>query len=294
MGNSRYNFHMDFLPILILIFILGTFIGSLLNVIILRYNTGLSYRKGRSICFHCGRKLSWFELIPVVSFFVLRAKCRTCKSSLSWQYPAVEVLTGLIFVAVVLRQYFLWPIYSAFEYGFLYSVLFAIYYFVIWSLLILIAAYDLRHKIIPNPFVYTLIFLGLAKLILFAICKGSGLTSMDILDLTAPLFLFVPFALLWFFSDGRWIGFGDAKLVLGIGAVVGFISGLSTIVLAFWVGALWSVGFIVISEIFAGKSRKVGFRSEVPFAPFIIFAALFVFFTRVDILGVGTILGFFS
>src|SRR3989338_3931288 len=80
------------------VFILGAIVGSFLNVVILRYNTGVSFFSGRSFCPSCGKKLSWYELVPVVSFFALRRKCAGCDSKISWQYPLVEIATGLLFL----------------------------------------------------------------------------------------------------------------------------------------------------------------------------------------------------
>ena len=87
----------------ILFFIFGTIVGSFLNVLILRYNTGISAARGRSFCFSCGKNLNWLELVPVLSFLFQKGKCRGCKSKISWQYPLVECLTGLLFVGVFLR-----------------------------------------------------------------------------------------------------------------------------------------------------------------------------------------------
>lgn len=274
------------------IFVLGTLIGSFLNVVSLRYNTGLSISKGRSKCFSCNLSLRWYELLPIVSFFVLRGKCRSCKSPISLQYPIVEFLTGLIFVGVASRQFYLWPVYSGLEHGLLYSELFFIYYAVVFSLLVVIMIYDMKHKIIPNAFVYTFIVLALAKLYLFTYLKGFELSSMDVLDVLTPLFLFTPFALLWLVSKGKWIGFGDAKLVFGIGALLGFVYGVGAIVLAFWIGAAFSLLVMFFAKISKDKSKKFHFKTEIPFAPFLILATLIVFFCRIDVLGLEDILAF--
>ena len=84
---------------LFFLFILGSSVGSFLNVLIDRLPRAQSI-KGRSHCDHCHHKLAWLDLIPVVSFFLLRGKCRYCGEKISWQYPLVEGLTGVMFVAV--------------------------------------------------------------------------------------------------------------------------------------------------------------------------------------------------
>ncbi len=278
---------------LIYIFISGLLVGSFLNVVSYRYKTGLSIYNSRSKCFSCSKNLKWYELVPLLSFLFQQGKCRSCKSNISIQYPIVEFLTGIVFVLIALRQYSLWHIYSSFDNGFLYSVFFFIYYCVVFSILIVIAIYDIKHKIIPNSFVYTFIVLGMLKLGLFFFCKHniySSIPFIDYLDLVAPIILFTPFALLWLVSDGRWIGFGDAKLAFGIGAMLGFVSGASAVVLAFWMGAIYGVIMILLGRFSINPRKKLGMASEVPFAPFLIIALAVVFFTKIDVLSLGSLL----
>ena len=281
---------MNFL-LLIPIFILGAIVGSFLNVVALRYNTGMSISKGRSVCFYCNQKIKWYDMFPIVSFLFLRGRCRVCKMPLSWQYPIVEFLTGLLFVGVALRQYSVYvSLFSFYPNGLLYSALFFVYYCVIFSILIVISIYDVRHKIIPNKLVYTFIVLAIAKLLLFFYCFGFSYYLIDMLDLLAPFILFVPFALLWLISSGRWLGFGDAKLAIGIGALLGFVSGISSVILAFWVGAIWGIYLILKSKL--TKINNINSKSEVPFAPFMILATVILFFTHIDVLGLKEILSY--
>lgn len=280
---------MDLISILF-IFIFGTLIGSFINVVALRYNTGQSIVSGGSKCFNCNTPLKWFELFPIISFLYLRGKCRTCQSSISKQYPIVEFLTGIVFVLVALRQYRLWPLYSGFSDGLMYSLLFFLFYSFVFSLLLAIGLYDIKHKIIPDGFVYTFIVLSLGKLALFFYCNNFILSTKDLFDLSAPFVLFVFFASMWLFSKGTWMGFGDAKLVFGIGALLGFVSGISAVILGFWLGTLWVIVMFLIQKLQKNTGQSLSFRSEIPFAPFLIAGAIIIFFTRFDLLNIGDFL----
>ncbi|MDO8510417.1 MAG: prepilin peptidase [bacterium] len=263
------------------VFVFGLIVGSFLNVIALRYNSGLSPLEGRSACFSCGKELRWYELLPVVSFLVQKGRCRACGSKISWQYPIVELLTATVFLLTYLKDF------SPFNFSF---------FVIIFSLLIVIGIYDLRHKIIPDGLVYTFIALSLAKLFM----PELGFVEIpDFLDLVAGPLFFLPLGLLWFFSGGRWIGFGDAKLALGIGWFLGFIFGLSAVVLAFWVGA--AVGILLLvgarlqsvmpqgMRLFLG-TRNLTMKSEIPFAPFLILGTVLIFFFPTDLVGIAALL----
>jgi prepilin signal peptidase PulO-like enzyme (type II secretory pathway) len=258
--------------------ILGSIIGSFLNVVILRLNTGRGLN-GRSGCLSCAKKLHWHELVPIISFFALKRRCSGCKSKISWQYPLVEISTALIFLGVFLKQL---PI---FYYAPVLSILGLVIYLIIWSILIVIFVYDLKHTIIPNTLVYT--FSGLAFVFsLISIPYDLWFKFPYVLDIFSGLIFFIPFFLLWFLSRGRWIGLGDGKLALGIGCLLGFISGLSAIVLSFWIGAIFAVFLMLLSRLNISV-RGITIKSEMPFAPFLIIGTLILFFVPLDILGLA-------
>ncbi|MCR4334262.1 MAG: prepilin peptidase [Patescibacteria group bacterium] len=235
-------------------FIFGIIIGSFLNVVILRYNTGVSIT-GRSGCFSCGKKLEWYELFPILSFLLLQGRCSQCKAKISLQYPLVELFTGFIFAS-----------YVAF-----FPIEFFPYYLTIFSILIIITVYDLRHKIIPDGLVYTFIALSALKLFYYT----------SIFDLLAGPILFTPFFLLWYLSKGKWMGFGDAKLAIGIGFFMGFTEGVSSIILGFWIGAVAGLLWIGISSIFG---KHIGMKTEIPFAPYLILGMLITFFFHINVI----------
>ena len=262
----------------VIIFIFGTIVGSFLNVVILRYNTGVSFFSGRSFCPSCGKKLSWYELVPVVSFFALRRKCAGCGSRISWQYPLVEITTGLLFLLAIFNlQFLIFNIETA---------MITLYYWIIWSILIVISVYDLRHKIIPDLLVF--LFAGLSLVFLLLSTWKTGFQMWDFL--AGPLFA-LPFAALWFFSQGKWMGVGDAKLALGIGWFLGLIKGGSAIILGFWMGAIVGLTLIGISKLSIAKHphSNYGLKSEIPFGPFLILGTIIAFFFNINVFDLGLI-----
>jgi prepilin signal peptidase PulO-like enzyme (type II secretory pathway) len=260
--------------LLVFIFIFGAIIGSFLNVVALRYNTGMTI-EGRSVCFSCGKTLRWYELIPVLSYVMLRGKCSACRSGISLQYPLVELLTGTLFVL-------------------LYAQNNPLYYFtlmcLITAVLVVIVVYDIRHTIIPDGLVYSFIALSFIKLLSDNNFLGL-FTSERIWELLAGPILFLPFFLLWFFSRGRWMGFGDAKLAWGIGWMLGLIPGISSLIFSFWIGALVGILMLLLKRISSSLSvhnrglflrfKNLTIKSEIPFAPFLILGVYIVFLGHV-------------
>lgn len=250
--------------ILALTFIFGTILGSFLNVVILRHNSGMT-TGGRSMCFSCGKTLHWHELLPVVSYIMLRGKCSQCKSGISLQYPVVEIVTGLVYMCI---GWYLSPLLATMPLMFVTK--FA-YYAYLFSLLVVLSVYDWRHKIIPDDFVY--LFTIMSFVLLFFETGGAFSLHVPTLSqvLAGPV-LALPFAGLWFISKGRWIGFGDAKLALGMGFLLGMGGGLAAVLIAFWIGAIVGVVLLLL--------KKYGFtmKSEIPFAPFLVLGTLVSFF----------------
>lgn len=253
-------------------FLLGTVIGSFLNVLVLRYNTGRTLA-GRSGCFSCGKKLVWYELIPVLSYLVQGGKCRKCGSKISTQYPLVELGTGILFALTACE---LWPLFEVNSTSIV-PVLSLVFYLVTWSILMAIIAYDIRHKIIPDGLVYT--FIGLA----FVYAVFTGATAWWV---GAAVLMAAFFAALWFFSGGKWMGFGDAKLALGIGLLLGPSGGLAALILAFWIGALFGISLLLI------RGRYATMKTEVPFAPFLILGTVLAFFAHIDMQGILSLFSF--
>ncbi len=245
------------------LFVFGVLVGSFLNVVILRYNTGMPIARGRSACFACNRQLSWYELLPLASFAVQGGKCRGCSSRISWQYPLVELATGLCFVAAYLVAR------SPMEFLLLAALL---------CFYVAIFVYDLRHKIIPDLFSYGAALIALALLALD--WRSSG--SLGYLSLLSGPCLFLFFWFFWFVSRGRWMGLGDGKLALSVGWALGMSAGVSALLLSFWIGAAFTLALMAYQRIFH-RSKALGMKSQVPFGPFMLVAFLAVLLFHLDI-----------
>ncbi len=272
-------------------FVFGTIIGSFLNVVILRYGTGKKIlgMGERSMCFSCGKTLEWYELLPVVSFIFLRGKCSECKTKISWQYPLVEIATGIIFASIFYVNFG----HLAIEDFFINTtkisglIIPTLFEFAVWAILIVITVYDWRHKIIPDALVYAFSALSL----IFAYFFPGMLGTTFLGSVLSGIGFFCFFAGLWLISGGRWLGFGDAKLVLGVGFLLGLVRGLSAMALSFWIGAVVSLGIMAWQHLRHGRLKhRVTMKTEIPFAPFIILGTLIAFFCYVDMLGITSFL----
>jgi prepilin signal peptidase PulO-like enzyme (type II secretory pathway) len=222
------------------VFILGLCVGSFLNCVVYRLEQEKSLG-GRSFCPRCKHTLGWKDLLPVFSWVFLVGKCRYCKGKISWQYPLVELATGFLFLLV----------YAIFGQNLVY-LLFLLY---IVCVFVVIFVYDLKHYLIPDKILFPAIavasmyrifgdFYGLPNYIL-AVIIGSGF-----------------FLIIFLISKGNWMGFGDVKLAILMGLLLGVPNILLALFLAFFLGAI--IGLMLMAQ------KKKGLRSEIPFGPFLI------------------------
>ena len=270
-----------FLPILWLVglaFCYGTIIGSFLNVYIYRFHTGKSL-SGRSHCLSCGTQLQWFELFPLFSYLCLGARCRTCRCHITSRYFLVELCTGVLFVAALLISG------TAFE---------LIYLWIALAILVVITIYDINHYIIPDSLTVALLALvgGWYLLRFFLFDVPLVVLGTDVLAALAGAGFFF---LLWFVSKGQWIGFGDVKLAIPLGLMIGTAGVFSMVVFSFWIGAVVSLFLVFLSKLARGKLRlhlrlqNLTIKSVVPFAPFMIAGCLLVLFTHLNVLALFTL-----
>lgn len=233
---------------IILIFVFGLCVGSFLNVVIYRLHKGQSLVKPHSYCPHCRHRLFWSDLMPILSFVFLRGRCRYCHKKISWQYPLVEGVTGLLFLLFFLFD------------G---PTVILIFHFMIGAILLLIFVYDLKYLLIPDQF----ILVGSVCAILSSILLQSPAFPQALLGSVMGGGFFAFIVLI---SRGRWMGGGDVKLGFLMGLLLGWSSLLLALFLAFVGGAL--IGLLLI------LTRKKTFKSAVPFGTFLTVATLVALF----------------
>lgn len=218
--------------LLIITITYGIIIGSFLNVCIYRIPKGESIVVARSHCMKCGKQIKWYDLVPLVSFLVLRGKCRYCKDKLSWQYPAVEALNGILYGIIVLVN------------GFNVA---SILYCLATSALLALSIIDWRTFEIPVGFN---IFIGILGGIRVVTDLGHWYDYV-IGFFAVSLFLLI----LYIATKGRGIGGGDIKLM----AAAGLLLGWKLIILSLGLGCLLgSVIHLILMKV-QNKDRVLAF-----------------------------------
>lgn len=227
--------------------VLGLMVGSLLNVCIYRLPRHESVVWPGSRCGACGHALRWHENVPIVSWLVLRGRCRTCGSPISGVYPAVEGTTALLFAGGYLLHGF-GPLLAV-------RVLFA-------SILVVLFVIDLRHRILPDRVTLPGVGVGLVA----SLWLPPGLTS-------SVLGAVVGGGLLWGISEGyfrlrgrKGLGFGDVKMLAMVGAFLGWQLTLLTLFLASLTGSVAGVAIVA--------ARRGDMQSALPFGTFLAAGAL--------------------
>ncbi|MEK7505861.1 MAG: prepilin peptidase [Patescibacteria group bacterium] len=262
------------------VFCSGAILGSFLNVLVLRLGTGVSYLSGRSKCPSCGSTLSFLELIPIFSYLIQRGRCHSCSVRISPQYIVVETLMGIL----VLGSFFFAGALDLVSPG---TFIRALFYSALCFLALGIAVYDIRHKIIPDLLLYIFLFLSFLVPVSTFLSGGLGLPELGLALVTGPL-LFMPFFLIWYFSDGRLMGLGDGFLSIGTGWLLGPSLSVSAVIFGIWFGAIWGVTWILLGRVytFLGLSsfrETLTMKSEVPLAPFLLLGLIFVAVSGVNL-----------
>lgn len=244
---------MSSLILLVILFVLGIVFGSFISALTWRYPRGISIKKGRSICPKCRNQIAWFDNIPLLSFILLRGKCRNCKKPISWRYPAIELATALGFVAI---GYFTYTLQGTTLQG-VYSILVLLCLLFIYCILESIFVIDLEHQLIPDSFV----FIGVLLIVLFFLTSNSPLLFPGLFaGFLAATFLM----LIHLLTRGRGMGLGDVKFAVLGGIIVGIRLLPVWLFLAFLTGAI--VGIILI------LGKKAHLKSQIAFGPFLVVA----------------------
>lgn len=242
--------------------------GSFINAFVYRFHEKKNWLTGRSECVYCHKQIKNYDLIPVISFLILRGKCRNCHKNISWQYPVVELLVGILFVV----SYIYWPLtFTTF------SVVSFIVWLIILVILVILAIYDLKWLILPNKIVLVfsiLAFIWALNNILFI---DNNIPSA-ILDLLLGVLLAGGlFYVLFIFSKGQWIGGGDVKLGFALGLLAGSLGKAFLIIfLSSLIGSLISIVLVIFG--------KLTIKKVVPYGPFLITATFIVVLWGTNIL----------
>lgn len=237
------------ISIYIFIFILGAVIGSFLNVCIYRIPLEESIAYPPSHCTNCNAKLKWYELIPILSYFFLRGKCKHCGEKISIKYPMIEILTGILFLLTYMK-------YDLSIHFIKYSIFF--------SFLIIIFIIDLNTQ---DVYAITTVP-GIALGIVFSIIEKTLYS--------APLWNYILGAgiaggiivLIVYVIGG--MGEGDIEIAVFCGIFIGWKYSILMIILSFIIGAIIGVTLIIFKK----KSKK----DYIPFGPFIALSSFIVVF----------------
>ncbi|HSB73853.1 MAG TPA: A24 family peptidase [Candidatus Methylomirabilis sp.] len=236
----------------------GLIIGSFLNVVIHRLPKEESLVTPRSRCPACQTPIRPWDNIPLLSFALLRGRCRVCKEPISWRYPLVEALTGVLFVLTVTR------------FG---VTLESVFLLIFLSSLVAVTFIDLDHQVIPNAITLPGIPLGLLA--------GVFVGMPPVLDRLVGALAGAGFLYLVLFYGGvvygqEAMGEGDLNLIALIGAFLGWRAVVITILAACLVGSVVGIGLIL--------SRRLGRRQHIPFGPFLALGAVIALFWGDDLI----------
>ncbi|QLE55478.1 A24 family peptidase [Nostoc sp. TCL26-01] len=256
------------------VFALGASIGSFINVVVYRLPAKLSLLWPPSRCPHCLNQLQAYDNVPVLGWLWLKGRCRYCQSHISWRYPVVEAITGIMFLLI----FWLFP-FSIITLG----------YWAFCSWLLALSLIDLDTMTLPNPLTKSGLVLGLIfqMIVGYTDASWAGLARHLIIGIVGAvlgLWLFDAIAILGIFLQKEAMGAGDAKLAAMMGAWLGWRYLLLAGFVACTIGALVGIGAILLSQ------RKWG--QKIPFGPFLALGSIITIFGGKPIL--SAYLGLFS
>lgn len=258
---------MSLFLILIFVFLFGLIIGSFLNCLVWRLHKNQSLM-GRSYCPKCRKPIAWYDNIPVLSFLILRGKCRQCGKAISFQYPAVEFSTGVLFILSYYLNYEL----RIMNYGFvIHDSLFMIQLLRDWfliSVMTVVFIYDLRWQLILD--IVTLP--ACLAMLIFNLILGFSWWNLLISGIIGSSFFLAQFLI----SRGKWIGGGDIRLGLLLGLSLGWPGVMVAIIISYFFGSIIGLGLIL-----TGRKQ---WGSKVPLGVFLAVGAIITLFWQEPIL----------
>jgi prepilin signal peptidase PulO-like enzyme (type II secretory pathway) len=254
-----------------LFFFIGAAIGSFTLVIVNRLHVA-PIINGRSKCLSCSKKLAWYELIPVISYLIQRGKCRACEAKIGYEHVLVEVVYGLLYILL----------YSLFlkDKGInITSAWWAVYYSAMFVVSGVLVMYDLRHRLVPEYFLYAFVVLSAVMMMV------RFFMEHNVYEFMTPFILSVPSFFLYHITKKRGIGLGDVVLFSGVGMFLGTEAALASLIISVWSAAIIGITLQMFN------SRQYHMKYALPFVPFMIIAMFFVLFTDIN---VWTLVGLFS
>ncbi len=251
----------------IYIFILGLFFGSFLNVLADRLPAGETLL-GRSKCDRCKHTLGWRDLIPIISFIELKAKCRYCKASLSYQYPLSELFTAAIFLLTWILSNNLYT-----------SLPLHIVHLIIAGTLVVMVLSDLRYQIIPDEMQLLLLLAGAIRIALLGLNQSDFTISDWFLmygwAFVHGLIVMSPLLLVHVITKGKGMGFGDVKFAFITGFILNLWSGLGALYIGFVSGGIIGA-FLLLTK----QGRP---KTKIAFGPFLIIGFYLMIFFENDV-----------
>lgn len=232
------------LPIIVILLLIGASLGSFFGAWVDRYNTDRGIPSGRSRCDKCFKEIRWYDLIPLISYPMLGGKCRQCKEPISPFKIVVEIFFAVVFIIYLLyRSNLLSP-----QWGIdLISIV----------LLSGLFFFDLRYMRLPDRLVIPLIILGIVS---------TSLTRPEISYLLLSLIPAIIFAIMYWGSKGRWVGFGDVKLLLALGLLALYPLSFLILFASILIGAVISVVLLL--------SHKAHLSTKIPFGSVLALVAI--------------------
>lgn len=257
---------------IVIFFLVGLIVGSFLGAVNYRLKTAEDIVWKRSHCPKCKKLIRWYDNIPLLSFVILWGKCRECEERISWEYPAIELMTGVLFAGVAWKFLGNWGFSSEkiLERGDMAEMSFWLFTV---SYLVLIFFHDYDYLLIPDAAVYPAIVVTLVYQYWKYLQGPLGIATFKnpfVSSLFAALVASLFFFLLIWISRGKWIGGGDVKLGFLAGAIVGWPKILFVLFFAYMIGAIISLILIAL--------REKTWKSQIAFGPFMVAGILIVMF----------------